>query len=151
MPDINPNFNGEVRQNGSWGHGATAANLGAHSYIAGYVSSTAPGAGAGGNPCAASNEPFCNSNALMFGDAPVTAPFGLRGPGVYNLDMGVRRTFDLTEQVKFIFAVDCQNVTNKVTFSGIETSVNSAAFGQISSATSNSGSRDFQFSGRVRF
>ena len=151
MPDINPNFSGKIRQNGIWGHGATAANLGAYSYITGAVSSTAPGAGTGGTSCVAGKGPFCNSNALMFGDAPVTAPFGLRGPGVYNLDMGVRRSFDLTEQFKFIFAVDCQNVTNKVTFSGINTAVNSAAFGQVSSATSNSGSRDFQFSGRLRF
>jgi hypothetical protein len=42
-------------------------------------------------------------------------------------------------------------VTNKVTFSGINTAVNSTTFGEVSSATSNSGSRDFQFSGRIRF
>lgn len=152
MPDINPNFTGSsVRQNGSWGRGATAKNLGAYSYIKGYVSSTTPGQGVGGTPCTASSGPFCNSGALMIGDAARTAPFSLRGPGVYNLNMGVRRSFDLSERFKFIFAVDCQNVTNKVTFSGINTVVNSAAFGTVSSATSNSGSRDFQFSGRVRF
>ncbi len=152
MPDLNPNFSaGSVRQNGSWGHGATAKNLGAYSYIKGYVGSTTPGAGAGGTTCTASSGPFCNSGALMFGDAPRTGAFGLRGPGVYNLNMGVRRSFDLSDRFKIIFAVDCQNVTNKVTFSGINTAVNSTTFGQVSSATSNSGSRDFQFSGRIRF
>lgn len=151
MPDVNPNFAGNVRQNGSWGHGATAANLGAYSYIKGAVSGSTPGIGAAGATCTVSTGPFCNSGALMIGDAPRTAAFGLRGPGVYNLNMGVRRSFDVTERFKFIFAVDCQNVTNKVTFSGINTAINSTTFGQVSSATSNSGSRDFQFSGRIRF
>jgi len=151
MPDINPNFTGNVRQNGSWGHGATAANLGQYSYIKGAISGTTPGQGAGNVPCTASSGPFCNSGALMIGDAPRSAPFGLRGPGVYNLNMGLRRSFKIVGSSSFIFGVDCQNATNKVTFSGINTVVNSASFGTISSATSNSGSRDFQFSGRIRF
>jgi hypothetical protein len=68
------------------------------------------------------------------------------------MNASIRRSFNLTpERVKFIFAVDCQNVTNKVTFGGIQASVNSAAFGTVSSATSNTGSRDFQFSGRLNF
>jgi hypothetical protein len=88
----------------------------------------------------------------MFGDAPRTAPFGLRNPSVYNLNASVRRSFNLTpERVKFIFAVDCQNLTNKVTFGGIGANVDSASFGTVSTATSNTGSRDFQFSGRVNF
>ncbi|QMV19750.1 carboxypeptidase regulatory-like domain-containing protein [Granulicella sp. 5B5] len=151
MPDVNPNFTGSARQNGSWGRGATAANLGKYSYIRGAITGTTPGEGAGSAACTASSGPFCNSGALMIGDAPRTAPFGLRGPGVYNLNMGVRRSFKLVGESNFIFGVDCQNVTNKVTFSGINTVVNSASFGTISSATSNSGSRDFQFSGRIRF
>jgi hypothetical protein len=66
--------------------------------------------------------------------------------------MSVRRTFNITpERVKFVFGVDCQNVTNKVTFGGIGTGVNSASFGTVTSATSNTGSRDFQFSGRLNF
>ncbi|WP_158822563.1 carboxypeptidase-like regulatory domain-containing protein [Granulicella sp. S156] len=151
MPDVNPNFTGKVRQNGSWGHGATAANLGQYSYINGAITGTNPGEGTGSVPCTASSGPFCNSGALMIGDAPRSAPFGLRGPGVYNLNMGLRRSFNITGSSSFIFGVDCQNVTNKVTFSGINTVVNSASFGTVSSATSNSGSRDFQFSGRIRF
>lgn len=152
MPDINPNFAGKtIRQNGSWGKGITAANLGAISYLSGAVTSTTPGQGVGGAACTSSSGPFCNSGSLMIGDAPRTAAFGLRNPSVYNLNMGVRRSFDLNERFKFIFAVDCQNVTNKVTFSGITTNINSSAFGTLSGATSNSGSRDFQFSGRIRF
>ena len=53
--------------------------------------------------------------------------------------------------MKFIFAVDCQNLTNKVTFGGIGANVDSASFGTVSTATNNGGSRDFQFSGRINF
>jgi hypothetical protein len=53
--------------------------------------------------------------------------------------------------VKFVFAADCTNIANKVTFSNIQTNVDSANFGQVASATSNTGSRDFQFSGRINF
>ena len=88
----------------------------------------------------------------MFGDAPRTLSFdGLRNPGVYDLDGSVSRTFDLTERWKFVFRADCTNITNKVTFGGIQTSVNSTNFGAVSSATGNTGSRDFQFSGRINF
>jgi hypothetical protein len=153
MPDLNPAFTGtSIRQNGSWGKGATAANLGAYQYLTGNLSTT-PGAGVGGGACATTTGPYCNPQNFLFGDAPRTMAFnGLRAPGVYNLNASVRRSFNLTpERVKFIFAVDCQNVTNKVTFGGIATGVDAATFGTISSATGNSGSRDFQFSGRLNF
>jgi hypothetical protein len=89
----------------------------------------------------------------MFGDAPRVMPYGgMRNPSAYNMNASIRRSINITpERVKFIFAVDCQNVTNKVTFGTIQTSVNSAAFGTVGSATSNTGSRDFQFSGRLNF
>jgi hypothetical protein len=161
MPDLNPSFVGSgnnIRQNGSWGKGMTAATLGTTRYINGYISSTTylangQGVDSAGAACGAtSSSPFCNSNQFMLGDAPRTAAYGLRAPSVYNLNASVRRTFNLTpERVKFIFAVDCQNVTNKVTFSGIGAGVNTASFGTVSSATSNTGSRDFQFSGRISF
>jgi hypothetical protein len=154
MPDLNPAFTSpSVRQNGSWGHGMTAATLGTTRYINGYISSASPGLDANGATCGANmTSPFCNSGAFMVGDAPRTGAFGLRAPGVYNLNMSVRRSFNITpDRVKFIFGVDCQNVTNKVTFGGIGVGINSSSFGTVTSATSNTGSRDFQFSGRLNF
>lgn len=163
MPDLNPNFSGKsIRQNGSWGRGITAKTLGATpaaggiSYANGYIGNATQGDGGNASgaatPCATSTTAFCNSGNFMFGDAPRTAAFGLRNPGVYNLNASVRRTFNITQdRVKFVFAVDCQNVTNKVTFGGIGAGVDSASFGTVSSATSNTGSRDFQFSGRINF
>lgn len=146
MPDLNPNFHGSVRMNGSWGKGITAAHLNAIQYI---------------NPDAfqspasfALPESAIKAGATpitKIGNAPRSAALGLRNPGKYNLDMSLRRSFNLTpERVKFIFQVDCTDVTNKVTFGGINVtwSPGSTALGQVTSA---SGNRDFQFSGRVNF
>jgi hypothetical protein len=158
MPDLNPAFTGQsIRQNGSWGKGTTATNLGTVHYVNGYIASTqyvgTLGADSNGTACGTNaSSPFCNPGQFKIGDAPRTAAFGLRAPGVYNLNMSVRRTFNITpERVKFVFGVDCQNVTNKVTFSGIGTGINSSSFGTVTAATSNTGSRDFQFSGRLNF
>jgi hypothetical protein len=159
MPDLNPNFTGKtIRTNGSWGKGVTAATLGSKSYLNGYVATATQGAGGVTStgapiPCATATGPFCNSGNFMFGDASRVMPFdGLRNPSVYNMNASIRRSFNVTpERVKFIFAVDCQNVTNKVTFGGIGVSMNAANFGAPTSATSNTGSRDFQFSGRLNF
>jgi len=145
MPDLNPNYtSNSIRQNGKWGEGAVGNNLGKYSYLAGYNSSTTPGVCTGA---------YCNagvaSNAYyMIGDAPRWA-FNLRNPSVPNLNLSLRRTFPIVgERLKFQFAADCTNVANKVTFGGIQTGVNTATFGTVTSA---SGNRDFQFSGRVIF
>jgi Carboxypeptidase regulatory-like domain/TonB dependent receptor len=159
MPDQNPSYTSNVRQNGSWGHGVTAKTLGTVSYINGYNSDLTPGNGAPNNgvktACAASNGPFCNSGNFMIGDLTRTGAYGLRAPSQLRLTSGLRRTFDITERTKFIFAVDCQNVTNSVTFGinagnvQIGTNVNSTSFGAVNYASADS--RDFQFSGRLKF
>ncbi len=97
------------------------------------------GNGAGGSvPFSSALLRFCNAGNFMFGDAPRSAFFGLRNPCVYNLDLRTQRTFNITpERVRFVFRVDCQNVTNKVTFGGIGVSANSASFGTPSTAPSN--------------
>lgn len=156
MPDANPAFAGSVRQNGGWGQGVTAATLGTLSYLSGALPSTASGIGAGGGACGTTTGPYCNSGNYMIGDLPRIAPYGLRGPNIYRLTSSVRRQFDITERAKFIFAVDCQNVTNHVTF-GNNASNNSigvnvdtpATFGTLSFASADA--RAFQFSGRFTF
>ncbi len=157
MPDLNPNFTGKsIRQNGSWGKGITAGNFSAIHYLIGANTDTTPGNGVPNGTtkvsCANSTGPYCNSQAFMFGDSPRTMAFnGLRNPSAYGLDGSVSRTFDITERWKFVFRADCTNITNKVTFGGIQTNVNNTNFGAVSSATGNTGSRDFQFSGRINF
>jgi hypothetical protein len=158
MPDLNPNYTGGrngIRQNGKWGQNVTALTLGTVSYVNGYISSTTPGMGVGGVPCAQSTGPFCNSNPLMIGNAPRTGAFGLRAPDTFRLNSGVKRTFNIFEKAQFVFAVDCQNVTNAVTFGinagnlQVPTNVNSSSFGAVNYASGDS--RDFQFSGRISF
>jgi hypothetical protein len=153
MPDINPSFTAKsIRQNGSWGKGITASTFSSISYLKGYVSSTALNSGSDNSTCESSTGPFCNTQSFMFGDAPRVLPFdGLRNPSVYSLNGSVRRTFDINDRFKFVFAADCQNIPNKVTFSGIGVNINSSSFGTVSGATGNNASRDFQFSGRLNF
>jgi hypothetical protein len=160
MPDVNPNYPIKaIRQNGSWGKGITASTFSTIRYLAGYNSDTTPGNGVPNGTtkqaCAASTGPFCNSQQFMFGDAARIMSYdGLRNPSVYNLNGSVRRTFDLTERFKFVFAADCQNITNKVTFSGIGVGLNTASFGEVSSSragsTSNSRSRRVHPAGGIR-
>ena len=79
-------------------------------------------------------------------------------PSTYELDASLRRTFNLTERVKFIFEVTCLNVPNKVTFGGISTawvdptaSPTAAAASNFGTVGSAKGNRDFQLAGRVNF
>ncbi len=143
MPDANPNFiGGNPRQGGGWGDGVTAATLGTKSYLTGALSSASPGTGAGGVPCAASTGPYCNSGTFMISNLTRIAPYGLHGPSMNRLTSALRSTFDITERAKFVFGVDCQNVTNTVTFGSnasnntIPVNVNnSATFGTLNFAS----------------
>jgi hypothetical protein len=155
MPDVNPNFQGDVRTNGKWGQGVTAATLGSVSYLKGGLSSTTSGTGVGGVACASSTGPFCNSGNYMVGDAP-RFPFGLRGQDNYRLSMALRRIFPINERLKFIFGVDGSNLTNHTTFGNnvgnnqINVNPNNGAnFGTLNFASADP--RDFQFSGRFQF
>ena len=73
----------------------------------------------------------------MIGDLARIAPYGLRGPGVYRLTSALHRTFNFTERAAFIFGVDCQNVTNTVTFGNnaennqIGVNINTSTFGTV--------------------
>ena len=163
MPDFNPSFHGSPRINGRWGQGSTAANLGTLPFMAGYISATTAGAGTANTTdaagtaatCAASVGPFCNTQNNTVGDVERVAPDGLRGPNVYRLTMAVSRNFDITDRLKFVFRVDCSNVTNHVTFGNnaqnnqIGVNVNTATFGTLGFASADS--RAFQFSGRINF
>jgi hypothetical protein len=146
MPDLNPDFHGSVRKNGSFGKGITSAHLNAIQYIDPNAFQSPASFALPASAISAGATPI-----TKIGDAPRSAVLGLRNPGKYNLDMSLRRSFNITpERVKFIFQVDCTDVTNKTTFGGINVtwSPDSKVLGQVGSA---SGNRDFQFSGRVNF
>jgi hypothetical protein len=165
MPDYNPNFSGSPRINGKWGQGTTAANLGTIPYVQGYINSTTAGLGttsntgtAGNVACATSVGPFCNTQNNTIGNLTRVAPYQLRGQNVYRLTMAVSRTFDIYKDLKFVFRVDCQNVTNHTTFGNnyqnisggyFNNNINTSNFGTVGGASADA--RAFQLSGRINF
>ena len=120
MPDANPNFAGSVRQNGGWGEGVTAATLGTRVPISAELfQAQLPvlvQSNGNGDSLRLDHGTFLQLEGLHDRHLGRIAPYGLRGPGIYRLTASLRRTFDITERAKFIFGVDCQNVTNTVTF-----------------------------------
>jgi hypothetical protein len=92
------------------------------------------------------------TNLTKIGNAPRTAPYGLRNPYYWNDDISLRRSFNLgTERMKFIAEVDCLNVANHATMSNPSTgwAPGSTSFGVITGARANP--RDFQFAGHFNF
>lgn len=155
MPDLVPGMKNKIRQGGSWGKGITGKNPAAVHYL-NWSAFTLPNA----FPL----PPNATSKAVAttkIGDAPRSG-LNLWSPSHYNINASVRRSFNITrsDRVKFIFQADCNNVTNKVTFGGINTTWTapdpatpttqpaSSAFGEVTTAP---GNRDFQFSGRFNF
>jgi hypothetical protein len=159
-PTLNPAFTGSARQNGKWGKGVTW----------GTYNSTAAGASAtnsfivpstGTTPTTLAG-PFVNpastvlnttaAPSFTFGDSPRTAPYNLVGPGNYQLDLGMVRTFPLhiTEATKLEFRAEWYNITNHTLFAVASTVVGNANFGQVTQ-TPNLNRKSAQFSARVSF
>jgi hypothetical protein len=115
-------WDGSIRQNGGWGHGATRETLSTIQYI---------------NP-AAFVQTGQLTNPYVVGDAARTAPFGLRGPGNDDIDGSIRRTFDLwnKENVKFVFEANVFNLENHVWFG--TTSGNAASGATIGQSVTSS-------------
>ncbi|MFP5276839.1 MAG: carboxypeptidase regulatory-like domain-containing protein [Acidobacteriota bacterium] len=130
MPNYEAGFSGQVRQNGSWGHGALAG-LNSPSYIKG------------------SGVAFADPAPYTIGNLARTGAYGLRGPGTYDIDMSVKRTFTIREGVSLLFDVSGYNLTNKVLFAIASTNIDNANFGQVSGQSNNS--RDIQLAARINF
>ena len=92
--------------------------------------------------------------AYQFGNVARTAPYGLTGPGNYDLDIALVRSFKLhiSESSRFDFRAEYYNVTNHTQFlvAGNSLVFGNAQFGQVApnpAATR----RSAQFSGRISF
>ncbi|WP_044177355.1 TonB-dependent receptor [Granulicella mallensis] len=129
MPNLNPAFIGRARINGKWGQGATS------SVSKSYIDSTA----------------FTGNNAYQFGNAPRTAPYDIYGPGNNNLDISLRRSFNLhiLNSSRFNIQADLYNVTNHTQFSVASAVYGNASFGQVNAQANKS--RSAQLSGRIEF
>jgi hypothetical protein len=153
VPIMNPNFSGQVRVNGKWGHGTSGDPR--------YLPTTQPSyiAPSTGTTVATASGPFMNpvtgilsSYAYQFGDAPRTAAYNLYGPGNYDLDLAVVRSFPLhiTEASKFNFRAEWYNVTNRTQFGVASVAVGNGTFGQATQSTIYN-RRAAQFSARIEF
>jgi len=135
MPNYAGNFprSGQnVRINGKWGQGATRANASTMKYI----DSTA----------------FAYAPAYTFGNLARTAAYNLYGPGNYQLDLSIRRSFKLhlTEASKFSFQADLYNATNHTFFAVSSTVYGNSSFGTVTT-NSNYNRRAAQLSARLEF
>lgn len=150
---LNPGFAGAARVNGKWGKGITAANTSAISYIAqsaGTCTTTAP-TGPFINPVST----CLNSSyapAYTFGNAPRTAPYNLYGPGNYDLDISLQRSFPLhlTEASRFDFRAEWYNITNHTLFAVASAAVGNANFGQVTS-NATAPRKSVQLTARINF
>jgi hypothetical protein len=124
----NPAFTGPVRINGEWGSGDL---LGARPRFV--------------DPAA-----FISPTPYTYGDTPGAGAYGLYGPGFWNEDVSVTRTFSVKEKLHVDFSADAFNLTNTVAFSGpASLNINDANFGRITSQQNTP--RSLQLALKIRF
>jgi hypothetical protein len=132
MPSYNPDFTGKARINGHWGKGVTTANYTSKSFI--------------------DSDAFVQTADYYFGNTPRTAPYNIYGPGNYQLDLSLSRSFPLhfTSTAKLDFKAQWYNVTNHTFFGVSSVDWGDSDFGMV---TSNSAAnrKAAQFTARVSF
>jgi hypothetical protein len=134
LPSYAPGFTGSAKLNGNWGHGGTTTTLKTMQFI---------------NPAAFITTPS-TAAVPLFSNLARTAPDGLYGPGNYDVDISLRRTFGLGfEGAHVMLEADLYNVTNHTQFGGIGTVFGSATFGTVSTQANTS--RDAQLTARIEF
>jgi hypothetical protein len=94
---------------------------------------------------AAFTAPTANSAGYVYGNA---ARNSITGPGTIQNNMTLSKTMSLGDTRSMEFRATASNVFNTVQYSGVDTSVDSLTFGQVTSAGS---MRAFQFMARFRF
>jgi trimeric autotransporter adhesin len=84
--------------------------------------------------CYAPGSPACvNPGGVLFGDAGRNI---IEGPGQFSLNMALSKTIQIKETRALELRVQAANVFNNVVFSGINTTVNSQTFGEVTSVNS---------------
>lgn len=166
MPVYTPGFTGSVRQNGKWGQGATRNGIAGTVNTATELSNIQYINPVAFSQAATFSNPNCTATGtpspclgMVLGNTARTAPYGLRGPGNYNIDGDIRRSFDLWKdgRVKFLFEASVFNAVNHVWFG----STASTADGSIGSTTGSASlgvvtgqansPRQWQFAGHFTF
>ncbi len=86
-----------------------------------------------------------NPAGSAFGDA---GRFVIEGPGQFSLNMALSKTIQIHESRSLELRIQANNVFNIVQFTGLNTTVNSLAFGEVTSAAT---MRRITFVARFRF
>jgi hypothetical protein len=159
MPDYSPGFDKRrIRINGRWGRGpgSNAQSLNQIQYINSAAfqcpdsSPLNPTSTCGGGAAGV-------STTYKLGNIARTAPDGLHGPGWWEVQLGLRRTFNVREtatlHLTFQLEADVDNATNSTFFNlaGGANKWGAAAFGTVGGQNGGIPPRDWQFAGRFRF
>jgi len=75
----------------------------------------------------------------------------LRGPGFFETDLGIFRTFRISEQVEFQLRAEALNATNHANFANPSADINSATFGFVTGLYGLNQSRQWRFGARLSF
>jgi hypothetical protein len=169
MMDYNPNFNKrQARINGRWGRGP-GSNASTYNQIQ-YINPNAFEC-----PDSPSTDIYrsCNSNGnssatnsvigttavytqtYKTGNVARSAPDGLHGPGWWDVDLGIRRTFNVREtatlHLTFQVEADVTNTTNSTFFNFSGSGWENNSFAYVNGQNQQIVPRDWQFAGRFRF
>ena len=75
----------------------------------------------------------------------------IRGPGVFNIDLGLFRRFPIGSKVNLELRAEAFNLTNTPHFSNPNGNVNSSGFMTITGTNNNAPERQIRFGARVSF
>jgi hypothetical protein len=75
----------------------------------------------------------------------------LRGPGFFETDLSIFRTFRISEQVEFQLRAEALNATNHANVANPTSDINNANFGFITSLYGSNQSRQWRFGARLSF
>jgi hypothetical protein len=95
-----------------------------------------------------SNCAWAPENGARFGSVGRNT---LRGPGFFEADASVYRTFPITERVQFQFRAEALNATNHANFANPTSDINSSTFGFVTGTTGPNQSRQWRFGARLSF
>lgn len=88
------------------------------------------------------------TNVARFGNSTRNE---LRGPGFFNLDTAISRTFPIWESVALVFRAEGFNITNSPAFANPQSNVSASNFGYSTSLVGSTTGRTINLSGRINF
>ena len=91
---------------------------------------------------------WAQETGAVFGN---TVRNNIRGPGFFETDLSIFRTFRISEQVEFQFRAEALNATNHANFANPTSDINNANFGYITSLYGPNQSRQWRFGARLSF